>query len=133
VDEAAVLADDVDDEGLAGVELRADEQPGEVEAVVAEHVGDGPSAGVAADPADDRGGHLHLRQVHGDVGRATADRQQDAVGHDQLALGGQVADRRADVVGDDDAGAQDIRWLGHEPLVNSQSPDDARRAARLGR
>ena len=75
---------------------------------------DDPAEDVAADPADDGGRHAHLGQIDGHVGRAAADGQQHAVGHDQLARGRQVRDGRADVVGDDDAGAQDVNGLGHD-------------------
>ena len=61
-----------------------------------------------ADAADDGDLHLHLGEIDRRIRRAAADGQQHAVGHDQLARGGQMGDRRADVVGDDDAGAQDF-------------------------
>jgi hypothetical protein len=113
VDEAPVLAGDVDDERLAGVGLRADGEGRHIYALLAQHVGDGPAEDVAADAADDRGRHAHARQIDGDVGRTAADGQEEAVRQHQLAGGRQVADGGADVVGDDDAGAQDVGVLAH--------------------
>ena len=71
---------------------------------------------IVADAADDGGADLHLGQIDRGVGRAAADGQQHAVGHDQLAGRRHMADRRADVVGDDDAGAKDVDG-GHSGIL----------------
>jgi hypothetical protein len=73
VDEAAVLAGHVDNEGLAGVQSGRKAQRRHVEAVAAQHVGDDAAGGVLADAADHRRRHAHLGQIDRDVGRTAAD------------------------------------------------------------
>src|SRR5262249_31161389 len=59
------------------------------------------------------GGPRELPRAARKVGRAAADGQDEPVGQDELARGGQVVDGRADVVGHDNAGTQDVRGRAH--------------------
>ena len=102
MDEAAVLALDVDDEGLARSPTRVDAEETDVDAPVSQGVGHESAEDVVADPAADRRGDAELGQGHRGVRGAAADVQDEVVGLDELAGGRDVVNRRAQVVGDED-------------------------------
>ncbi len=112
VDEAAVLAGDVDDLGRAGVEIVSDVQDRTVDLGFVEHLADEP----AEDVVSDRTGHGGCQSESGHVDRAVGgtatDRECQGRGFDQHAGGGQFGDRFADMVGDNNAGTQAIERFG---------------------
>src|SRR5262249_33456143 len=108
VNEAAVLPRPVDDHRLAGLGRVAVPDQRDVHARFPQQSGDDTTEDIAADAADHGGRDTHLGEIDGGVGRTAADGQEHAVGHDELAGGGQMGDRRADMVGNHDAGAKDI-------------------------
>ncbi len=102
---SAILAFDVDDESLTGVESRCRLNRGDIDSGLAQEIGHDTAKHVVTYPPDDGDIHLHFGEVHGGVRSAAADRQQHAVGHHQFAGGRQMRNRLADMIGDDDSGA----------------------------
>ena len=121
VDEPAVLAPDVEDQGLAGRPPRADFQGLDVHSVGDEGLGGEPAQDVVADPGTDRDGRSQPRQVDGGVGRPAADVEDELIDRHKLTRAGQPGDGRGDVVDDDHPRAHDGRGYWRLSLVIRQS------------
>ena len=110
VDEAAILAPHVDDQGLAGrLAWRPIFSAEQSTPWRTERLGGETSEDVVADPGTDRRADPQPGEVDGRVGRPAADVQDQVVHGDQLAGPRQVVERRGDVVGDDQSGTDDGR------------------------
>ena len=88
VDKTTILTGHVDDKRLAGVQIRADLQGGDIDLALAEHVGEDAAKHIATDTPHHRRRHAQLDQIDGDVGGAAADGQQQLIGQHQLARAG---------------------------------------------
>ena len=108
VDETAIFAFHVNDEGLAGGEVAGEREGGGVDASVGEGFGDEATEDVVADLAAKVGLVAGLTEGDGDVGGKSADIEDQVVGHDELTGSRTMVQRRAQVVGHQNPGADDL-------------------------
>ena len=109
VDESAVLAADVDDQGLAGLTLGVDRSAVDIHAVGHERLGGEPAEDVVAHAGTDRHADAQPRQVDRRVGRPAADVEHQVIDRHELPRAGQPGNRGSHMVDDDHPRAGDRR------------------------
>src|SRR5262249_62177744 len=113
VDEASVLAGDIDDQRLTSGSTRSGGNGGHVDSLFLEELSDDSAKDVVTDAANDGRGNSHFGKINGGIGRAATEGQEQFIGHHQLSGRRQVRDRRTHVIRNDNAGTKHIRLLAH--------------------
>ena len=132
MEEAAVLAGDQQDHGLAGRKTVGLDDGAAVDAVRPQRGERRLRRGVAPDAARDRGADLLAREIDRDIGRAASGLRGNVVDREQLSGLRQRLDRTAQRVRDENARAAHLHHhaLPAEPSAGKRSSTASRTARR---
>jgi len=108
MNEASVLAFDIDDEGAAGFDVGGDLEGGGIDACGLHGALDEFAEDVLAESGDDADIDLLTCEVDGDIGGAASDGEFKPIGEDEFPGFGKVVDGVAEVIGESEADGETV-------------------------